>query len=55
MWQVKKQIEEETLGFNSKYNDLKVKIDEYNIQNRKLEGEIEGKLNENNTRQTEFA
>lgn len=52
---VRKQLEDETLGFNSKYNDLKFKIDELNLQNRKLESEIEGKLNENNSRQAEFA
>lgn len=52
---VKKQMEDQTLGFNSRYNDLKVKIDELNTLNRKLESEIEGKLNENNSKQAEFA
>ena len=34
---------------------MKIKIEELNTSNRLLEGEIEGKLNENNSRQTEFA
>lgn len=52
---VKNLVEEETYSFTSKYNDLKQKIDDLNNENRKLESDIEGKVNENNTRQAEFA
>ena len=48
-------IEEETFSFTSKYNDLKLKTDKLIAENRLLENEIEGRLNDINMRQTDYA